>query len=89
MKLQSKTALREEIKDRAGNLGWLDNIWIDEYGNWSIHSTGTICPDEIKVSFGEIAEQCYGESLNSAITRGFKSVEKKLDKRFNKGEKDV
>ena len=77
-RLKNKTELRAEIKERVGNTGWLDNIWVDTYGNWSIHSTGTICPDEEKYTFGLFARD-YGESLDKAISKGFTEMEEWLN----------
>ena len=78
MKIRNKTALRAEIKERAGNLGSLDNIWIDPYsGNWTIHGVGTVCPGETKVPFSyfyQLKDEYY-ISLDSAISKGFKDIE--------------
>jgi len=81
MKINSKTQLRREILSRVGNTGWLDNIWFDSYGNWSIHSAGTICPNELKITFGFFSQE-YGETvkeLNRSITIGFLEIESMVD----------
>ena len=78
-KLKNKTALRNEVKSRVSNTGWMDNIWVDSHGNWTIYSVGTICPDEKKYTFGIFACD-YGESLDKAITRAFQDIEYDLKK---------
>jgi len=75
--LKRRTVLRDEIKSRDGSTGWLDAIWIDQHGNWSIHSTGTICPGEIKVPFTSFSPY-YGESFDAAISRIFREIDNSI-----------
>lgn len=76
MRLRKKTELRKIIKERVGTVGEYDIVLIDRYGEWSIHSTGTACPNEMKVCIRTFLSYIdTGVTIDKSITEAFLDIE--------------